>query len=87
MVVETTVNGHQLVVTRERVKPNIDDPRRPVTFYWVVTIDGTRLVGWESDPGETEASVRAALEQWIEKHPLSVSPRTSYAPTDSPPEG
>ena len=79
MIVTTTFNGHQLVVTREQAKPSIDDPRRPVSFHWIVTIDGkSRQIGWQSDPGETEASVRASLERWIEKHPLSVSRHASY---------
>jgi hypothetical protein len=74
-VIVATVNGRQIIVTRERVRTTSDDLSRSGTFYRVITIDGTRYVGWPAEPDETEASVTASLERWIDKHPLSVSRR------------
>jgi hypothetical protein len=74
-VIVATVNGRQIIATRERVRTTSDELSRPGTFYRVITIDGTRYVGWLAEPDETEASVTASLERWIDKHPLSVSRR------------
>ncbi|HEU5305524.1 MAG TPA: hypothetical protein VFU40_12820 [Gemmatimonadales bacterium] len=36
---------------------------------WYVTIAGTALTRFPASPGDTEASVRRRVLQWLEEHP------------------
>ena len=71
----TTVRGRRIMATRERTRTNGDESRRTPRIYWVITTERDRYVGWLADPQETEASLLASLQQWIDTHPLSVRHR------------
>lgn len=72
----TTAQGRRITATRERYRT---DPPEKTRRYWVITIDGERYPGWLAYPGETEASLRAELEKWIDKHPLTLQHRPGTA--------
>ena len=72
----TTVRGRRIMATRERTRTSGDESDPTPRIYWVITVEGDRYVGWLADPNETEASLLASLQEWIDKHPISISPRT-----------
>lgn len=74
-VIVSTVRGRRIMATRERTRTNRDDSGPKPCIYWVITIEGDRYVGWLADPDETEASLLASLQRWIDRHPLSVRHR------------
>ena len=75
-VIVTTIRGRRIMATRERTRTSEDVSRRTPRIYWVITTEGDRYVGWLADPNETEASLLASLQEWIDKHPISVNPWT-----------
>lgn len=74
-VIVTTIRGRRIMATRERTRTNRDELGPKPSIYWVITIERDRYGGWLADPNETEASLLASLQQWIDRHPLSVRHR------------
>jgi hypothetical protein len=69
-LIQTTIKGRDVRLTRESAAAAVNEPNRLVTVYWVAEIDGTRYVGWPATPDDTEASVGAQLTGWAAAHPL-----------------
>ena len=67
--------GHTITATREHLKGALEGRFPWPTAYWIVTVDGDRYMGWPPDPKETEDSVTALLQHWIDANRAVVRQR------------